>query len=304
MFISDEQFSQFRPQFRRLVAAWQVRVPWLEAMGIGPKITGGEVLDEDAVTFFVGSKIVEAGLESTELVPESIAIPQTNIVLPTDVVAMPPLRFLTVPVCSSNRPAHGGECISPFGSASIGTLGAVLKRKADGNRFILSASHAIVGIGGTLPVGQKICHPPGGSDVIGTVSRTSTWTTLDFMSADAGLVEVTNNDDVDANVNGIGILSEPGTPNLHDSVRFSGVNGVKIGIVTWTAKIIAFVEDVFGFENTFFIDAVAEPADSGSVVVNIAGEVLGVVFAGNGILTACSHIAAVSKELGLSDYDF
>jgi hypothetical protein len=303
MYISDEQFSRFRPQFRRVVAEWQARVPWIQAVAITEKLVGGEPAGEDAIVFYVGDKVAEDRLDEFEFFPKSIRIPGTDIVLPTDVVATPPFRFLTGPSCSSTRPAHGGDCIGPLGTTSIGTLGAVLKRKADGAPFILTASHAVLNIGGTLPAGQEICHPPG-SATIGKVERTVLWTTINIMPTDAALVEVTVSTDAEPNINGLPPITGTGAPVLSQPVHFRGVYGVKSGIVACTVKVIVTI-DLFKFDNTFFIiDANTEPGDSGAVVVNNAGEVLGVIFATNGLLTCCSFIDAVAKELSLSDFDF
>ena len=304
MYVNDELFATIRPQFRRIVAEWQAKVPWIQAVAITEKTVGGEPTGEDAIVFYVGDKVSKDRLDTYETFPEIIEIPKTNIVLPTDVVPSPEFRFLSVPSCSSIRPAFGGDCIGPLGVGVTGTLGAVLKERATGKPYLLTASHTVLNKGGTLRLGQMVCHPAMGA-TIGKVDRSITWSTTNIMPADAALVDVTICTDAKQDLTGIPQITGAGVPIVKQPVQFKGVFGVKTAIVACEATMTVTVESVYKFENTFcLINVDAKPGDSGSVVVNAAGEVLGIVFATNGLLTCCSSIDAVAKALCLSDFDF
>jgi hypothetical protein len=299
--ISKEQLARIQTEFRTHVARLQANAPWIHSAAIGPKVIGGRVIAHDAVTFFVTRKVPENALRPDAVIPPWLEF--DGVALPTDVIAMPQFWFVAGPVCSSMRPAHGGDCIAALGAPFGGTLGATLKRKSDGKPFILSASHAMLGIGGSLPIGQVICHPAPGSSEIGVVSSSVAWSTAAIMKGDAALAEVTALNAADTGVNDIGALAGIATAADRDDVRFRGMNGLKLGRVMWTHA-TALVEGVYNVANTFFIDAAAEVGDSGAVVVNSANKVVGIVYAANGLLTACTDINAVSDDLHLSDYDF
>ena len=302
MNITDQQFAAIQPQFKQLAAEWRARAPWIQAIGIRDKLVANKPIGQDAITFYVGQKLPDVRLDASSVFPQSIRIPRSDITLPTDVIEMPPFRFVSGPTCSSARPAHGGDCIGALGVGETGTLGAVMRRKSDRATFIITASHAVVGVGGRYSAVHDVCHPPVGPS-IGVVSRSVSWSTLGNMQADAALVQVTSNPGADPDIAGVPKLTGSGTPTLNQPVRFRGTNGLKYGKVICTWKLILFA-DAYGFDNTFLIDAVAEPGDSGSVVGSDAGDVLGIVFASNGITSACSYFEAVSRELGLSDYEF
>jgi hypothetical protein len=300
VFVSEQKFEDIKPHFRRMVTDWRKKAPWIQGVGIGRKLVRGEPVGEDALTFFVGEKVNDHRLDPSERIPETIHIPGTHIELPTDVVAGPKFRF------AGGAPrAHGGDAIAPLGSYDTGTIGAVLKRRSDGQRFLLSAAHTLVGIGGTLPIGHRICHPPG-SDVIGRVSETVTWSVdPTLMPADVGLAEVIVDDDVEAGIAGIASVTGTDMPVARDAVIFSGAVGFKRATVAWDHRMILFVQDVYGFDNTFLLGGVpADFGDSGALVVNAGSRLIGIVFATNGILSACSSVVGINRVIDLSKYDF
>ncbi|HYC90837.1 MAG TPA: hypothetical protein VEO54_16590 [Thermoanaerobaculia bacterium] len=298
--------SKIRPEFRRFVEDWFARAPWIHAIGIGKKIIAGRPIEQDAITFFVSNKVPNKILHPDTIIQSWIEFPGLEGALPTDVVAMPPLTFS----CTFDRPAHGGDCIAPLGAPYVSTLGAVLKRKSDAAMFILSASHAMLGIGGTLPIGQTICHPIGNSSPIARVTASTSWSTTAPMIGDVALAEVLKKvppdsppPDVEQTVKDIGSLTGVGTPAEGDPLRFRGRNGLQSGNVFWT-DVIVKVDQMYRFENTFLTNALAQKGDSGALAVNNARQALGVVFADNGILTACTELNAVASELSLNDYQW
>lgn len=288
-----------QPQFRKMVAQWLDQTPWIHGVGIGQKSVAGKTIAQDAVVFFVTTKLPVGKLDAPGVIPEWLEIHGLDGAIPTDVVQMPPLTFS----CTVDRPAHGGDCIAPLAAPWIGTLGAALQKTSTGEKFILSASHTMRGIGGILPSDQLICHPNGASALIAQTTASSNWSTSTLMTGDVALARVFPGNNVEQTVNGIGALTGMARPVVGEAIQFSGRNGLKSGQVLYR-DVIVKVDFIYKFENTVLVSALAQKGDSGSVVVNGLNEAVATVFADNNFVTACTELEAVKEEFRLGDYQF
>lgn len=128
--------------------------PNVVGVGIGFRYVGRTMTDEVTVVTLVREKIAEAGL------PRAARVPREIDGLRTDVVEVGDLRALQART-DRWRPAPGGVSIGHF-RISAGTLGAVVRDRASGERLILSNNHVIAN-SNDAQVGDPILQP-GGAD--------------------------------------------------------------------------------------------------------------------------------------------
>ncbi len=109
--------------------------PNVVGVGVGYKETEGRVTDQLSVVALVRNKVPKAALEPQEMVPREV-----NGV-PTDVVEVGELRAQQSRR-ERWRPAPGGVSLGHF-RVTAGTLGAVVRDRATGDRLILSNNHVL-----------------------------------------------------------------------------------------------------------------------------------------------------------------
>jgi len=142
--------------------------PNVVGVGVGYKEVRGERTDELCVLALVREKIPAAGLTSKEMVPREVSG------VHTDVIAVGQLRALLTPT-DRWRPAPGGVSVGHY-KVTAGTLGAVVRDRATGDRLILSNNHVLAN-SNDASVGDPILQPgaiDGGqlnTDVIGHLER-------------------------------------------------------------------------------------------------------------------------------------
>jgi hypothetical protein len=130
-------------------------LPNVVGVGIGYKEKANERTDKLAVIIFVSKKVPERDLTTTEIVPQTIA----NV--ETDVVEIGEVRLLSLRT-TRVRPAQPGVSIGHY-KITAGTLGALVKDAKSGAPLILSNNHILAnssnGQDGRAKVGDPIYQP-------------------------------------------------------------------------------------------------------------------------------------------------
>jgi hypothetical protein len=134
-------------------------------MGLSPKYTAGKATDRLALKVYVDEKRPISALPHDQIVPESLDLPTIDAPIATDVEAIGKQTLELF--AGRNRPLRPAFSIGVVDHAT-GTLGCIVRRRADGAKlFVLSNSH-ILAKSGTAPLRSPIIQP--GPDDGGTAN--------------------------------------------------------------------------------------------------------------------------------------
>jgi len=293
------------------------------AIGVGFKITGGVQTNEPAVVVSVVKKLPVIQL------PESARVPKTLGGLPTDVVEIGKVFALQDPT-EKMRPARPGISIGHF-QITAGTLGCLVQRT--GQVYILSNNHVLAN-SNAAQLGDAILQPgpiDGGTsaDQIGTLEQ---FVPIGFESStspgcsplaslmrlfgpakplinepgnntvDCAIAKPLSADLVDPDILKIGIPTGAGTASLGTQVQKSGrTTGLTTDQIT---QIDVTVSVDYGgkiaiYKNQLMAGAMSQGGDSGSAVLDMNKQVVGLLFAGSNTTTIMNPIQFVLDALGV-----
>jgi hypothetical protein len=304
MQLSTLQVSDLQDQIPDLYARFRDRIPWLEAIGIGKKTIQGTRTERDALVFFVGHKLSKDALDEDSGIPPIVTVNLKGqaVQLETDVVEMQPFKLLQLSRCVREWPTKGGNCISPWGAGWTGTLGGVIRNPWSGKYYIVSNAHVLAGFNQFQP-GHPIVQPMHGP-VIAHLARATMFTPGSVVRSDAAVAEAVNNNDVDPFIYGIGKPTGVTEP-------FEGMRVQKSGARTsWSSGVIRYIGvaisllGVYQIANVFLTDRMSDVGDSGSLVLDDARQVVGLVFSENEQYTAACTITAVVADLDLFNWEW
>ncbi|MDQ3779426.1 MAG: S1 family peptidase [Chloroflexota bacterium] len=252
--------------------------------GIGVKQTGGEFLDQLALTVFLPEK-----LPIDQIVPEQVIPPVWNekgVEFVTDVVQSNPKPIALVNDSSFYSSLVGGieiGCVEQIDAGTFqphqGSIGCVVQRRSDGRRQLLTVNHVApllhydgsqVEISQPAPriVGGNIVHTP----VIGKVVKSD-------LGWDCSVIELNG-----ARGNPLPNVKEIGPVRGSASFQLWGVakkrgrtTGLTAGVVTAVIPDAAFGITRIRAATFPFGGIYCDRGDSGSVVLNGTNEVIGLL---------------------------
>ena len=293
------------------------------AIGVGFKIAGGVQTNEPSVVVSVVKKLPVIQL------PESARVPKTLGGMPTDVVEIGKVFALQDPR-QKMRPARPGISIGHY-QITAGTLGCLVQR--NGQVYILSNNHVLAN-SNAAQLGDAILQPgpiDGGTsaDQIGTLQQ---FVPIGFESStspgcsplaslmrlfgpakplinepgnntvDCAIAKPLSADLVDPDILKIGIPTGAGTASLGTQVQKSGrTTGLTTDQIT---QIDVTVSVDYGgkiaiYKNQLMAGAMSQGGDSGSAVLDMNKQVVGLLFAGSNTTTIMNPIQLVLDALGV-----
>ena len=305
------------------------RLPGVTAVDLGPKVVGGRATEEIAIRVYV---------EEKRDVPEKEAIPKTIQGVKTDVIqrkyvlhdfkARMLLSDLTIKADETRYDElRGGMSLGPCRSVYLtppdvpvagnyvftGTLGAIVTDNGTGEKLMLSNFHVMCvdnqwKAGDTLAQPSLVDEGQCPADVVGKLLRASLGGQVD-----GAVASITARTPV-CEILEIGDVTGTAAAAMNMAVRKRGrTTGLTYGTVMGTdlSVKIPYGDGLGEVILTNQIDIEVDPArsaqfgnsgDSGSVVVNDQGEVVGLYFAGtdDGQHGVANPIAAVLSELNIS----
>ncbi|WP_434616463.1 hypothetical protein [Azospirillum sp. B2RO_4] len=263
----------------------------VHAVGIGPKMVQGETTGDMAIRVYVESKFAPAAI------PDDMKLPSTINGFPTDIIEAPRARLASNPLATTRRrPLVAGSSVGHY-RVTAGTLACFCRSTKPGEEGVilaLSNNHvfAAMNLGQT---GDAILQPgwrDGGAqpdDVFATLHR---FEALEFAPAvnrlDAAVALVNSGTEVRAEILEIGAVTGSANAAYKQAVRkFGRTTGLTRGTVTDVAVDIAVDTNdgrTMTFDDQVFVASdgsgpVALPGDSGSLLVNDAGEAVALLFA-------------------------
>ncbi len=304
-----------------------MRKPNVNAIGVGFKNPDRQGHTELAVVVSVERKLPLNELPDDDRVP-----PVVNGVR-TDVVETG--RFVAFEEQTQRmRPARPGLSIGLADELSAGTFGCLVRR--EGRRFILSNNH-VLAKSNRAPLGSAVVQPgrlDGGTsaDRIATLAEfvpiafdgepppkppggcsAGIARLLAAQRAQAAPVNQPGNNKVDcaiaaleddalasADILGIGAPVGAGVATLGTQVRKSGrTTGLTTGVIEQidVSVRIDFNGPAATFTEQLLAGAMSAPGDSGSVVMDLQGNVIGLLFAGSATTTVITPIQLVLSAL-------
>ena len=256
-------------------------------VGIGLKESGGRFRNRLATIVYVSNKLPAHEIPSAEIIPSEYAGFMTDVV-----------EFRPIPISdfAPYNPLVGGiniNRISRTGNISEfpGTLGAIVRRRGDGKKLLLTCAHVVkydYNEPDANAIGRSIFQPPEGNPgavIIGKVSD------LKFLGSpymlDCAVIEPTSpthtllNNIVDIGpVKGVHLWNTPVPESLPKKVKKRGARtlyteGYMVRLIFGATQPI-----VSGFEVISSVPgkAFAGGGDSGSVVLNENDEVEGLLY--------------------------
>ncbi len=264
----------------------------VQGVGYGVKHTSGSAVDgQPAIRVYVRTKLTEAEVPQSDLVPKLI-----NGV-PTDVVATGDIR----------KYAACGDSVGHF-NITAGTLGCIATLVGNiQDRYILSNNHVLADEN-RAAIGDAI-YAPGPYDgglPINTIADLSDFQAIDFAGhpnyVDAAIAKLIDPLSVPPLIPNIGrVANPPASVVLYQSVRKKGrTTRHTVGIVTdLSASIrVGYDSGVAMFEDQIGITGAggdfSAGGDSGSLIVDaITLRPIGLLFAGGGGLTFANPIDKV-----------
>ncbi|MBN2549846.1 MAG: hypothetical protein JXB15_11850 [Anaerolineales bacterium] len=153
--------------------------PNVVGMGVGYRVTRGQVSDELSIVVLVRQKIPAQVLSEQALVPQEVSG------IRTDVIEVGDLRPLSANT-QRWRPSPAGVSVGHY-KVTAGTLGCVVRDRSTGKRMILSNNHVLANVNAASP-GDPILQPgvaDGGQVERDTLAHLERFCPLDFGTAPA-----------------------------------------------------------------------------------------------------------------------
>jgi hypothetical protein len=290
--------------------------PWttgrgIQGLGIAEKITDSEQLDELVLKIYVREKLPKSKLKAN-LVPKTVVVPGQPDPVPTDVeeIGLVGLEPNTTRV----RPAIPGFSVGHF-RITAGTLGCLVRKQDDDKSlYILSNSHVLAneGLGSK---GDSILQPGkanGGKAPADVLAELDSWEPFVFTASsypnlvDAAIAKVKSAKNVTSAIRLIGV------PAGVSSTLRRGMQVQKTGRTT--DRTIGLVKDInyrtalqyrktattkgrVGFREQMLCTRFTAPGDSGSAVLNMNRQVVGLHFAGSASSSIFNRIGHVLSAL-------
>jgi hypothetical protein len=308
-------------QTKRQYEPTLMRLSNVVAIGVGFKIAGDVQTNEPSVVVSVVKKLPVIQL------PESARVPKTLGGVPTDVVEIGKVFALQDPT-KKMRPARPGISIGHF-QITAGTLGCLVKR--NGQVYILSNNHVLAN-SNDAQLGDAILQPgphDGGTiaDQIGTLeqfipvgfegSPLPGCSPLAFLmrlfgpsrplinepgnnTVDCAIAKPLSADLVDPDILKIGIPTGVGTATLGTQVqksgRTTGLTTDQINQIDVTVS-VDYGGKIATYKNQLMAGAMSQGGDSGSAVLDMNKQVVGLLFAGSNTTTIMNPMQFVLDAL-------
>lgn len=300
-------------------AASEAHRPWVagdgvQALGIGHKVTDGVDTGELALRVYVEEKKADRKIEHP--VPKRVtASDATHDAEPitTDVIEIG--RLDTELFTGTSNPVASGVGVGNPLDDNVGTLGAIVRRRSNGTRALLSNAH-VLARDGLAELGEEIVQPStvdGGTTGADRVARLARFAPFEFTQTgfpnlvDAAIADL---DPGRASTDEIRLLGHA-PKGITKNVR-RGMHVHKVGRTSDLTT--AIIQDVHfrlqfrlrrtttrrarvGFRRQVMCTRFTAPGDSGSLVLSSTGRAVGLHFAGSVTASIFNRIDHVLEAL-------
>lgn len=290
-------------------------MPSIVGVALGHKQVAGEDTGERAIVVLVENKL------AAEILPESDMVPPAIGGIPTDVQEVGILRAGPLPLAASAvtltkryRPAFGGISVGHHGitagTVATGCYDATPFPSSPSKFFLLSNNHVLAN-SNAAAIGDAILQPgpyDGGTLEADTIGKLSRFVEIKFEpgttnEVDAAIAEV-DLSELDRRIHWVGNLRRSViTPQVGLLVskcgRTTGFTTGKIVNINATVDVRYGANQTARYIGQFITSPMSAPGDSGSLVADLDGGAVGLLFAGSTLATVVNTIEAVQRLLGV-----
>jgi hypothetical protein len=287
--------------------------PLVTAVGHGDGRGERHENDEEAVVAFVEEKKAESELDEDDVLPKEVEGVKVDVqpvgeIGIEEITPQKPQDTGEINTTEEYRPNPQGVSIG-HPDVTAGTAGFIAWRKKEKNGIEYPEPVGVTNnhVGANVNKanrGDKIIQPgsyDGGGDKIGELHDY-----IEIVEED-NLVDVSwytiDGRDSNSYIPSVGVPTETAEVSRGDKVKkFGRTTGLKKGEVLSTdARInVRFGDGAREFTDQILTESISAGGDSGSAVVNEAGELVGLLFAGSSEVTVANKIENVLEETGLS----
>lgn len=274
-------------------------------MGVGNKYRNGRDTGKLCLQIYVSRKLPSAFITGDG------NLPQTYYGVPTDVIETGLFSGYDEPM--AYRATECGCSIGLSDVPSAGTAGA-LAEDAEGRRYILSNNH-VLGNQNAARAGYMVIQPAlldGGIGPRDAVAKLTRYVPLKFLlfekvtdasptnAVDCAIAEFSGERLISARIRDIGDVQPPVPAHIGLKVKKTGrTTGLTHGRITAVNAtiLVSYARGNALFLNQLVSTPMAEPGDSGSLLVDEHNRAVGLLFAGSGSETLFNPIGTVLSEL-------
>ncbi|HWJ03384.1 MAG TPA: hypothetical protein VNU93_06855 [Verrucomicrobiae bacterium] len=286
-------------------------LPNVVGFGAGFKEKGGAITQESAIVVLVSQKLPESQLAVTDMVPKKIQGTQTDVIEVGILTAHEAVNLNDFDSRTARyRPASPGVSLGHY-KVTAGTFGAVVYDRSSGKPLILSNNHVLAnssnGWDRRASINDAILQPgvvDGGLERDNIIARLNRFVPLQDRAINyvdcAAALPVSDNM-INAEILGIGSVKGTTPPalgmKLVKSGRTTGLTEGVIRAVNVTANVSYGNNRVLGFTDQILTTSMSAPGDSGSIVLNMNNQAVGLLFAGSDTSTLLNPIDNVLNLL-------
>lgn len=279
-------------------------MPNVVGVGLGNKLTNGADTGVPSLLVLVDQKLDKEYLGKSELIPGSVGKFKTDVVEVGQIFAQTDMRNNEL-----MRPAMGG-CSVGHTRVTAGTIATTVIRKGDNvpsRYFILSNNHVLAN-SNAASIGDPIVQPgtfDGGVMAANHIAILAGFVPINFMGGnnvvDCAIAEVIQFDKCSPEIYSIGYIQ--GVANIQvntrvqKSGRTTGYTRGRVIAIGATINVNYGGAGVAKFVNQIVTTNMSAGGDSGSLVLDMRRNAVGLLFAGSAQATILNPISAVLSAL-------
>lgn len=290
-------------------------------VGIGEKIKNQQNTGENCITVFVSQKLDTSLLKNDDLIPENLSefktdVIETGVIFAGGAIEQDSKKENVVPeiLIQRIRPAKGGYSVGHY-QITAGTISTVVYDASGygipSKYYILSNNHVLANSNNAL-IGDPILQPgpyDGGTVANNTIAHLSRFVPINFKTptttpinyVDAAIAEG-QFQDLNREIYWIGYINKiNANPKINDVVKKTGrTTNFSTGTILSTN---ATVDVNYGgglvarFANQIVTTVMTAGGDSGSLLCDINGNAVGLIFAGSPSISIANKISNVQSLL-------
>lgn len=289
-----------------------LRLPNVVGGGVGKRIRNGVVTNEDVIHVFVTTKVDSGQLASNHIVPKQIWSTATSFPIPTDVLEVGTIKLVSNQ--DFTRPIVGGLSISNVNSNSIGTMTGIFRDKSDNQPVFISNNH-VIGNSNNANIGDLIRQPGFNDDTnfsnIGVLKRIvelQAQPTTNHVDGAVASLHSSLNSDYDIAITNVGVpRSVLLDPPINKLIQKSGrTSEHSLGLILSKHAFISGISygpNVnYDFDDQILTTNILIAGDSGSLVLSLKNEIIGLGFAASDQVAIINPISYVFQELNIEPY--
>lgn len=277
-------------------------------VAIAHKLKKGSDTGDPCITVYVDSKVGKSQIKGEDLIPSSIGKFKTDVI-ETGVLMAGSL----ISQRGERRPGIGGSSVGHY-KITAGTIATCVKDALPTmgvtNRYYILSNNHVLANSNSAVAGDAILQPgpiDGGTLPADIIARLARFVPINFTPGTNNLVDcaIAEGDFelLNREIYWIGYCNQMGIATINQPIQKSGrTTGHTTGRVTAinaTVNVNYGSAGVAKFTNQIVTTAMSSPGDSGSLVLNMNNQAIGLLFAGSSSVTIVNPIAPVMSSLGI-----